>query len=145
MKKKSLGVAIVIFVILVIVLFLLFGAVGTGGPESAVRAEEYILLEDSMDAVTDADKEAKYIDYLEQLLEGEIADSYPAVKSADITLSGIEENMQADIRLELQDEFAADSAAEVAGFVAAAAGSATTDEIVIRDVDGNVLFGGSGK
>lgn len=103
--------------------------------------EEEILLDDlDTDNLTDADKQAKYVDYLEAIFEADIAEAYPAVRSAEVTLSETEGVMQATISLDLQEQLEEDSVSNIAEFVAKAMDNTTTDNIIIQDAEGNILF-----
>lgn len=117
---------------------------GCGAP-AADRASEYdveeILLDDlDTDNLTDADKQAKYIEYLEAVFEDDIEEAYSSVKSAEVTLSESEGAMQALVSLDLQEELAEESVTEIAKIVATATGNTSTDNIIIQDAEGNVLF-----
>ena len=76
---------------------------------------------------------------------------FTAVKSANVTLHipendgtliASEEESFATVVLELKDEFSADSAAYLARAIATAIGNTTTNNIVIMDSEGNMLFTG---
>lgn len=117
---------------------------GCGAPK-VDRASEYdveeILLDDLDTAnLTDADKQAKYIDYLEAVFEDDITEAYSSVKSAEVTLSESGGAMQAVVSLDLQEELAEESVTEIAEIVATATGNTSTDNIIIQDAEGNVLF-----
>ena len=117
---------------------------GCGAP-AADRDSEYdveeILLDDlDTDNLTDADKQAKYIDYLEAVFEDDIEEAYSSVKSAEVTLSESEGAMQALVSLDLQEELAEESVTEIAKIVATATGNTSTDNIIIQDAEGNILF-----
>lgn len=100
-----------------------------------------IFLEDSNSGdLSDADKKAKYVDYLQKVLEGDIEEAYPAVKSAEVTLSEAEDTTQAVISLELQEDLSEESVSDIAKVVATAVGDTSTDDIVIQDSEGTILF-----
>ncbi len=101
-------------------------------------------------STTESDKQKKYIVYLEDSLERDIA-KFDAVQSANVrlnipeddgTLVGTQEESFAWVLLTLKDEFSADSAAYLARSVATAIGNDTTDNVVIMDSEGNMLFTG---
>lgn len=115
------------------------------GASEADRVFEYDMEEvllDDLDTgnLTDADKQAKYIDYLEAVFEDDIAEAYSSVKSAEVTLSESEGAMQAVVSLNLQEELAEESVTEIAEIVATATGNTATDNIIIQDAEGNILF-----
>lgn len=90
----------------------------------------------------DTDQEEKYMKYLEITLADDILDAYSSVKDANVALFGSIDEMQANICLELQDDFTQDDAAEVAKVVATAIGAEEQENINIKDTEGNVLFSG---
>ncbi len=101
-------------------------------------------------STTESDKQKKYIVYLEDSLERDIA-KFEAVKNANVrldipeddgTLIAEEQESSAWVLLELKDEFSSDSAAYLARSVATAIGNETTNNIVIMDTEGNMLFTG---
>lgn len=101
-------------------------------------------------STTESDKQKKYVVYLEKSLARDI-EKISAIRSATVTLNipendgtliRTEEESSAWVLLELQDEFSADSAAYLARSVATAIGNATTDNIVIMDTNGNMLYTG---
>lgn len=96
------------------------------------------------DALSDEDmeRETKYMKYLEITLASDILDAYSSVKSANVALFGDMNEMQANICLEVQDDFTKDNAAEVAKVVAIAIGDEEQENINIKDTEGNVLFPG---
>ena len=93
---------------------------------------------------TESDKQKKY-----QLAKN--LEKYTAIKSAHVDLSlpendgtliASDEEAFASISLELDGEFTSDNAAYLARSVAAAIGNKTTNNIVIMDREGNMLFSG---
>lgn len=143
MKKKRLGVAIIITVMLTAAaVMILRNAVVDNGVQVLAdsKAEKFLL--DEIFVAAESDKQAKYMEYLEEILANEIVEAYPAVKSADVTLTGAEEVEYAQLRLELQDEFSAEYAGEVADVVATAIGDIPAEHVTIEDFEGNVLFAG---
>lgn len=102
-------------------------------------------------STTESDKQKKYVVYLEESLEHDFLMKFTAVKSANVTLHipendgtliASEEESFATVVLELKDEFSADSAAYLARAIATAIGNTTTNNIVIMDSEGNMLFTG---
>ena len=161
MRKIPLVAIKVIPVLATIGLLTACGARGTSetastadyDPEIAANAEiqdlgteEYLITETSS-AATDEEKQLKYMLYLQEILSREIAKAYPLVRDADVkivtdsdtTIANTEEVMQVNILLELEEELAEDSIAEIAEAAATAVGS-ETDDITIVDTDGNVLY-----
>ena len=105
-------------------------------------------------STTESDKQKKYVLYLESRLEQDFMAKFDAIKSANIdlhipdndgTLIGNQEESSAWILLELEDgaDFTEDNAAFLAKAVSAALGNKSTDDIVILDTQGNMLFSGS--
>lgn len=143
MKKKRLGVVIVIAVMLTAgAVAIVRSAVAGSRSESRSGLEAEEILLDETFVTSESDKQAKYTEYLEEILADEIVEAYPAVRSADVTLTGGEELEYAQLILELQDEFTADHAGEVADAVATAIGNIATEHVTIEDSEGNVLFAG---
>lgn len=102
-------------------------------------------------STTESDKQKKYVVYLEKRLENDVISRFTAIKSAYVTLNipedtgtliAKEEESSAWILLELKDEFSQESAAYLARAVATSMGNETTNNIVIMDTDGNMLFTG---
>lgn len=102
-------------------------------------------------STTESDKQKKYIVYLEKSLENDFLSKFSAIKSAHVklnlpendgTLIASEEEAYAWVHLELKDEFSTDSAAYLARAIATAIGNTTTNNIVITDSEGNMLFTG---
>ncbi|MBQ3796267.1 MAG: flagellar M-ring protein FliF [Butyrivibrio sp.] len=105
-------------------------------------------------STTESDKQKKYVVYLESRLEQDFMAKFDAIKSANVdlhipdndgTLIGNQEESSAWILLELREEseFTEDNAAFLAKAVAAALGNKSTNDIVILDTQGNMLFAGS--
>ncbi|SFP45775.1 flagellar M-ring protein FliF [Butyrivibrio proteoclasticus] len=104
-------------------------------------------------STTEADKQKKYVLYLESRLESDFISKFADIKSAKVqlhipdndgTLIGNQEESSASILLELADNasFNEDSAAFLARAVAKAVGNSSTKDIVILDTNGNMLFAG---
>ena len=102
-------------------------------------------------STTESDKQRKYVLYLEKYLEDNMLENFSAIKSANVTLNIPEntgtlidsgEESYASVVLELSDEFSTESAAYLARAVATAIGNETTNNIVIMDTEGNMLFSG---
>lgn len=102
-------------------------------------------------STTESDKQRKYVLYLEKYLEDNMLENFSAIKSANVTLNIPEntgtlidsgEEAYASVVLELKDEFSTESAAYLARAVATAIGNETTNNIVIMDTEGNMLFSG---
>ena len=99
-------------------------------------------------STTESDKQKKYKVFLEDTLERDLS-RISAVKSATVeltipenngTLLSTEEETSAWVLLELKEEISTERAAAIARSVATAIGNETTDNIVILDGDGNLLF-----
>lgn len=104
-------------------------------------------------STTEADKQKKYVLYLESRLESDFINRFEDIKSANVqlhipdndgTLIGNQEESSASILLELDDNatFNEDNAAFLARAVAKAIGNSSTKDIVILDTNGNMLFAG---
>ena len=104
-------------------------------------------------STTESDKQKKYVLYLESRLAQDFIQKYEAIDSAvvelhipdnDGTLIGNKEESRASILLTLKDDgkFDEENAAFLAKAVANAIGNDTTDNVVIIDSDGNMLFSG---
>jgi flagellar M-ring protein FliF len=104
-------------------------------------------------STTESDKQKKYVLYLESRLAQDFIQKYEAIESAvvelhipdnDGTLIGNQEESRASILLTLKDDgkFDEENAAFLAKAVANAIGNDTTDNVVILDSDGNMLFAG---
>lgn len=142
MEKRSLQIKSRIFIAVMAIGFITgCGAVETDNTSGADIEIDKVFLEDSnAGELSDADKKAKYIDYLQKILENDIEEAYPSVKSAEVTLSEEEGAAQAVISLELQEDFAEDSVSDIAAAAATAVGNISTDDIVIQDSEGTILF-----
>ena len=104
-------------------------------------------------STTEADKQKKYVLYLESRLESDFINRFTDIKSANVqlhipdndgTLIGNQEESSASILLELDENatFNEDNAAFLARAVAKAIGNSSTKDIVILDTNGNMLFAG---
>ena len=102
-------------------------------------------------STTESDKQKKHVVYLEKQLENDFLTMFASIKRArvklnipedDGTLIAQEQESSAWVLLELKDEFSQESAAYLARAIATALGNETTDNIVILDSDGNMLFTG---
>ena len=102
-------------------------------------------------STTEADKQKRYVVYLENQLENDMIKMFSAVKSAHVmlhlpdndgTLVSRNEPSYAWVQLELQDDFTAEQAAYVAKAVATALGNSDTTQITIMDTDANLLYSG---
>lgn len=102
-------------------------------------------------STTEANTQRKYVLYLESRLENDFIAKFDAIKSANVelyipkndgTLISSQEESSASILLELQDEFTTDQASYLARAVATAIGNESTNNIVIMDTQGNMLFSG---
>ncbi|MBR1669937.1 MAG: flagellar M-ring protein FliF [Butyrivibrio sp.] len=104
-------------------------------------------------STTESDKQKKYVLYLESRLEQDFIAKFTAIKSANVqlnipdndgTLIGNQEEASAWILLQLGEDgkFDEENAAFLAKAVAVAIGNENTDNIVILDTEGNMLFSG---
>lgn len=102
-------------------------------------------------STTESDKQKKMLVYREKRLERDFLAKFSAIKSAKVelnipvndgTLIAEEEESSAWVLLELKDEFSTESAAYLARAIATALGNETTNNIVITDTEGNMLFTG---
>lgn len=102
-------------------------------------------------STTESNTQRKYVLYLESRLENDFIAKFDAIKNANVelyipqndgTLISSQEESSAAILLELQDEFTTDQAAYLARAVATAIGNETTNNVVIMDTAGNMLFSG---
>jgi len=105
-------------------------------------------------STTESDKQKKYVYYLESKLADQFMTCFDAIDSArvelhvpddDGTLIANNQESSATVLLELNPavEFNEDNASYLARAVATALGNTTTDNIVIMDTAGNMLFSGS--
>ena len=106
---------------------------------------------DSGISATEANTQRKYVLYLESRLETEFITKFDAISNANVelhiptndgTLIASQEEASAAILLELSGEFTTDQASYLARAVATAIGNETTNNIVIMDTQGNMLFSG---
>lgn len=102
-------------------------------------------------STTESDKQKKYVYYLQKQLEDDVLSMFSAIKHARVTLNipendgtliAKQEEASASIYLELKDEFSQESAAYLARAIATGLGNETTNNIVILDSEGNMLFTG---
>lgn len=109
--------------------------------------EEYLITEIDA-AATDAEKQTKFLSYLEEVLAKDIAKAYPSVKDVEITLAvndsndtltGAEETTQVTICLDLEEELSEDSIVKIAEAAARAVDS-KTDNVTIQAADGRILY-----
>lgn len=100
---------------------------------------------------TEADKQKRYELYMETRLANDIIGKFTSVKSAVVdlyipertgTLIDTEEESGIWILLELDGEFTTDTASSLARAVAVAIGNKTTENVVIMDFEGNMLYSG---
>jgi len=100
---------------------------------------------------TEANTQRKYVLYLETRLENDFITNFDAIKNANVelyiptndgTLIASQNESSAAILLELQDEFTTDQAAYLARAVATAIGNESTNNVVVMDTQGNMLFSG---
>ncbi|MCR4611474.1 MAG: flagellar M-ring protein FliF [Lachnospiraceae bacterium] len=119
-----------------------------------IPAEGYSISDviDGSFSTTEADKEKKYKLYLEEKFAKDLT-AISSVDSAEVTLnipsndgtiSSKKEESYANVILHLKSgqTMEQDTAAGIAQYVATGLGNKTTDNIVILDGDGNVLFSG---
>lgn len=101
-------------------------------------------------STTEADKQKKYVVYLEKQLEEDIQ-TLDAIKSANVMLNVpsstgtlIEQKQEASamVFLELKSDFSTDQAAYLAKAIATALGNDTTENITIMDTKSNLLYSG---
>ena len=101
-------------------------------------------------STTEADKQKRYIVYLEAQLEEDIM-TLDAIKSANVMLNVpsstgtlIEQKQEASamVFLELKSDFTTDQAAYLAKAIATALGNDTTENITIMDTKSNLLYSG---
>lgn len=105
-------------------------------------------------STTESDKQKKYIVYLQDELSKEFIEKFEAIDQAKVelhiptddgTLLSQDQESSASIVLKLKDPeaFTEDNAAFLAKAVSIALGNKSTDNIVIMDTLGNMLFSGS--
>lgn len=144
MRKRSLqiksGMSIVVMAIGLIMGCGAAEADNVSAADTEIEIDKIFLEDGNSGQLSDADKKAKYVDYLQKILEGDIEEAYPSVKSAEVTLSETEDTTQAVISLELQEDLSEENVSDIAKVVAAAMGDTTTDDIVIQDSEGTILF-----
>lgn len=101
-------------------------------------------------SATEADKEKKYQLYLESRFESQLA-SMDGVSSAQVNLSipdndgtilSLNEESYANVILKLDYEMPQETAAGIANWISTGLGNETSDNILIMDNAGNVLFSG---
>ena len=102
--------------------------------------------------VTEADKQKRYIELLQDELEHDFIGMFDAIKTATVilhipeangTLIASDQESSASIALKIDGEFTNDNAAFLARAVATALGNATTDNIsVIDTTTGKMLYSG---
>ncbi len=140
MKKKSFGIAILIFVIIFIIFFGMKGGKSPYNPADLSKAETYLLDDSETGTLTDEEKSEKYTKYLENTLADNIVESYPAVSSAEVNLPKTEDTTQIALLLELSGSLEEENLTEIAKAVASAVGSSATEDIVIQDTEGTILY-----
>lgn len=105
-------------------------------------------------STTESDKQKKYVKYLESKLEYDMLAKFDTIDSANVTLHipdddgtliGNKDEASAWILLNINDPngFGEENANFVAKAVAASLGKKSTNDIVILDYSGNLLFSGS--
>ena len=105
-------------------------------------------------STTESDKQKKYILYLENQLEDEFIEEFDAIDKAKVELNiptndgtllsqNVESSASILLKLKDPDAFTEDNAAFLAKAVSVALGNKTTENIVIMDTEGNMLFSGS--
>jgi len=123
-------------------------ALGAAGITSSVPSLSEVL--NGGFSTTDSDKQKLYIDHMQKELAANF-ESYKAVREAKVqinypdrdgTLASTKQEAYCYILLELNGTFTAENAATMAKATAARLGNDTTENIVIVDVDGNLLFSG---
>lgn len=102
-------------------------------------------------STTEADKERRYELYLETRMANDILTMFEPVKSAvvdyhfpqqDGTLIASKEDSSVTIYLTLKEEMSSEAAAGIAKAASVAMGNKTTENVVIIDSKGNVLYSG---
>lgn len=108
----------------------------------------YILPSDGNE-LTEDDKQRQYLTFLKNYIKDNLLEPLPEIKSASVTLQSpmnsentinSNEEISVSVILELKDELSTGSITELADCLATAIGNTSTDEIIIMDVDGNLLF-----
>lgn len=101
-------------------------------------------------STTEADKQRRYVVYLESMLVQDIK-GFDAVRGASVrlhipeqdgTLIAEETPASAAVQLDLNGTFTPENANAMAQYVALALGNDTTENIMITDTEGNLLFSG---
>ncbi|MBR5116654.1 MAG: flagellar M-ring protein FliF [Lachnospiraceae bacterium] len=121
---------------------------------NAIQSTAYTIdnVTDGSFSTTESDKQKKYVVYLQSELKTDI-EALDAVETAivklhlpenDGTLMNSNQESSASVTLKIKngESFDADNASFLARFIATAIGNDTTDNIVIMDTDGNMLFAG---
>ena len=112
-------------------------------------ASTYELPSEGNDTLTEADRQRQYLAYLENYIKDNLLEPLSEVKDASVALYSptdsentinSNEEISVAVVLELQDELSTVSTTELADYLATAVGNTSTDEIIIMDVDGNMLF-----
>ncbi len=124
--------------------------------QNDIQATSYSIdnVTDGSFSTTESDKQKKYILYLENKLEDNFIEQFEAIEQAKVelhiptndgTLLSEQQESSASILLKLKDPeaFTEDNAAFLAKAVSVALGNKTTENIVIMDSLGNMLFSGS--
>ena len=123
-------------------------ALGAAGMTDAVPDLSEVL--DGGFSTTSSDKQKLYIDHMQKELAANF-ETYTAVKDAKVqinypeqdgTLASKKQEAYCYILLELNGSFTAENAATMAKATAARLGNDTTENIVIADVQGKLLFSG---
>lgn len=120
---------------------------------NGIQAESFSInnVTDGGFSSTEADKQKKYIVYLERLTKESI-ENFEFVKNATVQLNIPEDDgtmiaknteSSASVILNLKGECTTDTAAGIARLIATALGNETTKNIVILDTNGKMLFSGS--
>ncbi len=101
-------------------------------------------------STTESDKSKKYQLYLESKFEDQLA-TISNIENASVSLSipeddgtiiSMNEETYASVILQLNGEMSEEQAAGIAKFVATEVGNDSTDNVLILDSDGNVIFSG---
>lgn len=124
--------------------------------QNDIQAETYSIdnVVDGSFSTTESDKQKKYKKYLEDQLEDEFIEEFEAIEKAKVELNIptndgtlLSQNLEssASIVLKLKDPeaFTEDNAAYLAKAISVALGNKTTENIVIMDSEGHMLFSGS--